>query len=149
MGWDDEFLHSFHIYGKDYGIHYAGGLSFSDDPSSVCLEDFEFDPGDRFTYTYNFFDYWLNDIRIETIVNQSEESCLVPLCKGGKRKLCEAPYDQLDERTALAKLLEKIVYPDKSTTVGDIRSLIEDFKAVRYDRRSINKNLKEAFENKL
>ncbi len=26
MGWDDEYLHQFHIEGKDYGISYDGGL---------------------------------------------------------------------------------------------------------------------------
>ncbi len=50
MGWDDEYLHCFHIYGKDYGIAYEGGLSFSDDPHDVTLDDFTFDIGDRFTY---------------------------------------------------------------------------------------------------
>ncbi|MCP5014430.1 MAG: plasmid pRiA4b ORF-3 family protein [Ketobacter sp.] len=67
MGWDDEYLHRFHIYGKDYGIAYEGGISFSDDPRIVYLDDFNFDPGDRFTYTYNFFDDWLCDVRVEQI----------------------------------------------------------------------------------
>ncbi|MCF6250083.1 MAG: plasmid pRiA4b ORF-3 family protein [Methylococcaceae bacterium] len=30
FGWDDDHLHRFHIYGKDYGIAYLGDLSFSD-----------------------------------------------------------------------------------------------------------------------
>ena len=54
MGWDEEYLHQFYIYGKDYGISYAGGFIFSDDASLVRLDDFDFDAGDRFTYTYNF-----------------------------------------------------------------------------------------------
>ncbi len=32
FGWDNDHLHRFHIYGKDYGIAYLGGTSFSDDP---------------------------------------------------------------------------------------------------------------------
>ena len=67
-GWDDDQLHCIHIYGKDYGIGYAGGLSFSDDAHLVYLDDFDFDIGDRFTYEYNFFEHWLHDIRIPPCV---------------------------------------------------------------------------------
>ena len=56
MDWDDEYLHCFHIYGKDYGISYEVSLFFSDDPYVIYLEDFGFDIGERFTYTYNFYD---------------------------------------------------------------------------------------------
>jgi len=37
FGWDDDHLHRFHIYGKDYGIAYVGGLSFSDNPYTLYL----------------------------------------------------------------------------------------------------------------
>ncbi len=66
-GWDDDHLHLFHIYGKDYGIPYVGGMAFSDDPNFVHIDDFEFDIGDRLVYEYNFFEHWLHDIRIEAI----------------------------------------------------------------------------------
>ncbi len=35
FNWDNEHLHRFHIYGKDYGVAYAGGLSYSDDTHSA------------------------------------------------------------------------------------------------------------------
>lgn len=28
--WDNDYLHQFHIYGKDYGIGYVGGILFRD-----------------------------------------------------------------------------------------------------------------------
>ncbi|MCL8160165.1 plasmid pRiA4b ORF-3 family protein [Enterobacter hormaechei] len=28
QGWGDDHLHQFHIYGKDYGISYEGGIGF-------------------------------------------------------------------------------------------------------------------------
>jgi hypothetical protein len=68
FGWDDEYLHQFHIYGKDYGKCYDGGLMFSDNAHKVYLNDFEFDTGDKFRYEYNFFEFWTIDIRIENIV---------------------------------------------------------------------------------
>ncbi len=30
QGWGDDHLHQFHIYGKDYGISYEGGIGFVD-----------------------------------------------------------------------------------------------------------------------
>jgi len=39
-----------HIYGKDYGISYEGGVGFPDNPFRVVIDDFAFDVGDRFTY---------------------------------------------------------------------------------------------------
>ncbi|NHB98171.1 plasmid pRiA4b ORF-3 family protein [Photorhabdus stackebrandtii] len=58
QGWHGDHLHQFHIYGKDYGISYSGGIAFSDNPYKITLDDFEFDAGDRFTYEYNFFENW-------------------------------------------------------------------------------------------
>ncbi len=55
MGWDNEYLHSFHIYGEDYGIAYEGSMAFSHNPHQVFIDTFGFDAGDRFTYTLNFF----------------------------------------------------------------------------------------------
>lgn len=53
--WDNDHLHQFHLYGKDYGITYDGSIDFLDNPFLVVIDDFEFDIGDCFTYEYNFF----------------------------------------------------------------------------------------------
>ncbi len=71
QGWGDDHLHQFHIYGKDYGISYEGGIGFVDNPFRVVIDDFAFDAGDRFTYEYNFFEHWLHDIRVEAIYENS------------------------------------------------------------------------------
>ena len=55
--WDNDYLHQFHIHGKDFGISYIGGIIFSDNPHKVYLNDFGFDIGDKFTYEYNFFEH--------------------------------------------------------------------------------------------
>jgi hypothetical protein len=59
MGWDDDHLHCFHIYGEDYGIAYEGDMSFTHNACQVFLHNFGFDVGDRFTYTYDFTTCWL------------------------------------------------------------------------------------------
>jgi hypothetical protein len=68
-GWNDFSLHKFHIYGKDYGINYIGGVHYPNDVYAVCLEDFNFEIGDKFTYEYNFFKHIIHDIRIEKSKN--------------------------------------------------------------------------------
>ena len=47
--WDDEHLHQFHIYGKNYGISYLGGIAFADNAYKIFFDDFNFDTGDKFT----------------------------------------------------------------------------------------------------
>ena len=57
MSWENDHLHCFHIYGEDYGIKYDGGMDFTHNARQVFLDDFGFDVGDRFTYTYDFTTY--------------------------------------------------------------------------------------------
>ena len=73
MGWDDDHLHKFRIYGQEYGIYYPGGKLYSDDPDDVHIDRFDFEPGDRFhRTTYNFIDNLVHDIRVESIVHLDE-----------------------------------------------------------------------------
>lgn len=121
MVWDNEYLHCFHIFGKDYGIAYEGGLSFSDIPRAVTLDDFGFDSGDRFSYAYNFFDYWLCDIRIEAI--QIKKESIFPFCTGGQgRWINNKPCYSGDEALALVDVLDSIFNGDESTTTRAVYS---------------------------
>ena len=83
MGWENIHLHCFRIYGKDYGICYSGGLSFSDDPRKVQLGEFEFRSGDKFYYDYNFNVSWKHQIRVEKVLNP-EANRFYPVCLTGK-----------------------------------------------------------------
>lgn len=86
MGWDKE-LRCFHIYSKDYGIAYEGGMSFSDNPYDIKLDNFTFNIGDCFTYCYNSYDHWLCDIRIEDIQLNDESTTL--FCTAGQRSFSQ------------------------------------------------------------
>ena len=127
MGWENDYLHCFHIYGQDYGIAYEGGMSFSDNPRTVCLDDFAFDPGDRFTYTYNFFDEWLCDIRVEQTERGVAPTSFLPQCLSGNPR---QGFEKVDEYEALFRVLDTVAKLDPSTTVGEIRGLIEDYEAI-------------------
>lgn len=133
QGWGDDYLHQFHIYGKDYGISYEGGISFPDNPFRVVIDDFAFDAGDRFTYEYNFFEHWLHDVRVEAI---HEDSTLkTPFCMSGHGMPGATAADEADKMLAF---LEAIINADDAATVGDIRPFIDDLDAVRYPGCSID-----------
>ena len=104
-GWDDENLHQFHIYGKDYGINYDGGLGYSDNAHKVYLDDFAFDAGDKFSYEYNFFEHWMHDIRVEKIEESVENGGLVYCTKGSGM----FGANKSDEIKLMAKLLNLLL----------------------------------------
>ncbi len=142
MGWENDYLHCFHIYGKDYGIAYEGGMSFSDNPRRVCLDDFSFDSGDRFTYTYNFFEDWICDIRVEQIKRDVAHTGHLPHCLSGNRR---QGFEKVDEYEALFCVLDTVAKIDDSTTVGEIRALIDNYEATRFNRTIINRAFSSAF----
>ena len=37
--WDDDHLHQFHIYSKDYGITYDGSIGFPDNPFQIVIDE--------------------------------------------------------------------------------------------------------------
>src|SRR2546427_5922984 len=84
FGWSDEHLHRFVVHGREYGISYAGVLSFRDDPHEVRLADLGLRAGERFLYEYNFTDGWEHDVRVEQIL-PLETTRPYPVCTGGRR----------------------------------------------------------------
>ncbi|MGD9108311.1 MAG: plasmid pRiA4b ORF-3 family protein [Gammaproteobacteria bacterium] len=138
--WDNEYLHQFHIYGKDYGISYCGGISFADDAHSIYIDDFEFDVGDKFTYEYNFFEHNLVDIRIENIkeitslVTQKNDA----YCISGAGIPGVDKYAKMDVELKILRFLTK---PRQLIKVEHIRVLVEELNAVSFNRKKINLHL--------
>ncbi len=140
MGWDDDHLHKFRIYGKEYGIHYPGGAFYSDDPNDVRIDDYEFEPEDRFIYTYNYFHNLVHDIRVESMVH-FDESDWVPDCIGGNRLTDrdswsppELPFDSVDsvEDLSVSKLIERLTF------------INENCKPPVFSRHAVNQRLVDA-----
>ena len=100
LGWRDEHLHRFVIHGREYGISYAGGLSFPDDPSEIRLADLGLRVGERFLYDYDLADGWRHDIRVEGFL-PLEARCY-PVCTGGRRAVppedCGGPWALMELR---------------------------------------------------
>ena len=82
MGWENWHLHSFKLWGKEYGIPYAGGIYFADDARRVHLGDFAWRVNDKFTY--DFGDYWQHQVRVEKLLPPTAlVAC--PVCVSGRR----------------------------------------------------------------
>lgn len=84
MGWLDDHLHRFLIYGKEYGVYQPGGIVFADDPERIKLCDFRFRLGEYFFYEYDFTSWWKHRIQLEKILELNPKR-VYPLCIGGKR----------------------------------------------------------------
>ncbi|MEM1152528.1 MAG: plasmid pRiA4b ORF-3 family protein [Pseudomonadota bacterium] len=86
MGWDDDYVHHIHIHihihihGVDHGIHKSGCNPFRYYPEEVFIDDFEFEVGDRFSYTYNYSEFWVCQFGIEVIDQRTKA---LPYCLGG------------------------------------------------------------------
>lgn len=112
--WSDSHLHRFVIHGKDYGIAYIGGMSFSDDPKRVRLADFGFRLNERFFYEYDFDDLWRHEIRLEQIVTFDPTQCY-PRCTGGRRAAppeeCGGPqaFLALRQRFSIFHSMERVL----------------------------------------
>ena len=84
MNWQNAHLHRFHIRGRDYGVHYHGGIAFADDARAVRLGDLGLRSRDRFVYEYDLGDPWEHRIQLERRV-PAEPRKRYPQCTDGQR----------------------------------------------------------------
>jgi hypothetical protein len=147
------------VHGRQYGISYAGGLSFRDDPHEVLLADLGFRAGERFLYEYDFTDGWRHDVRVEAIL-PLETTRPYPVCTGGRRAVppedCGGPWGfmELQQHHAPFRLAERLVEIiesafSRSDDVDDLRDELEELRPWigldRFDRRAANQRLAEHF----
>jgi hypothetical protein len=84
----------------------------------------------------------LCDIRVEAIEQTSKQT---PQCVGGSGRQGDSRYYKTDEIIAMFEFLDRVAAANETTTVGDIRTEIEHYEAVRFSRQAVNKQLKESF----
>lgn len=160
MGWSDSHLHKFEIWGKEYGLYYEGGISFSDDATEVYLQDFQFRINETFAYEYNFFDHWEHEIRLEKILPFNSKK-LYPFCMGGNYVCppedCGGPlsFMKLRDHYSIWKIEEKLLEAIEQYKVAkDWDFLQENVEELQYwavcnkfDRQKINLQLQRYFSN--
>jgi hypothetical protein len=166
FGWSDEHLHCFRIHGKEYGIPHVGGMSFSDDATTVRLAGFRLRARERFFYDYDFYDHWVHEIRVEQIL-PLDPIGTYPLCTGGARAAppedCGGAWaylQQLDHHTyhfpyeaaeVVVTALERFLRSGEERALGDRDELREafaqleayqEFKPNHFTRRGVNTQLR-------
>ena len=134
--WQDEHLHDFHIFGKDYG---DGGA----DTRAAILSQFRLRKGERFRYIYDYYAYWVCDIRLEAVLPVDAKRSY-PVCTGGKnaspsenfedvqaymthidRHLYDLPVEAI---SVVANALKIIAQTDSDASVQEV---LGDLKAIR------------------
>ena len=149
--WSDSHLHRFVIHGKDYGIAYAGGISFSDDPKRVRLADFGFRINERFFYEYDCYDLWRHELRLEQIV-PFEPTQRYPRCTGGGRAAppedCGGPqaFLALRQRFSLFHISGRLLHlVEQTEDIYDPQAELDTLRywlgVDRFDRRRLNCDL--------
>jgi Plasmid pRiA4b ORF-3-like protein len=158
LGWSDSHLHRFRIYARDFGVYRSGGPMFDEVAHKVLLASFRFRPGERFLYEYDFGDGWQHDLRLEQILPVDPER-IYPFCIGGKRSVppedCGGPFQfvRLSQQHSLMsgwnllmELKEAVQAEDSDAVEGqleEIRELLPWLKLNHFDRRAVNRRLKQ------
>jgi len=144
--YDEDPLHQFRIYAKDYEIFGNQCVDRSDNLCHAVIDDFKFNVGDRFIYTsfteleIGFMRNRLYDIRIESIEEQSLRKKL-PFCIGGDGMPGVRKYEYTLKMLDVLKII--VDEKDTTTTVGEVRRQINALDALRLNRKKVNKTLTE------
>ena len=148
FGWEDIHLHRFQIHGREYGLNRDGGAFFSSDARQVHLCDLGLRRLERFTYEYDFGDYWLHDLRIEVIL-PVESRKTYPSCVAGK---CAAPPEDCGGAGAFMANRWRYSAVSNGMSGEDREELFEElddeeweierrYDPNRFDRRQVNRAL--------
>src|SRR5271157_5158876 len=84
MGWTDSHLHEFRSGGISYGDTSMDTGREMKNEKSVSLSKLVSGEKERFSYIYDWGDYWEHEILVEKIL-PSQERAKYPVCLGGKR----------------------------------------------------------------
>lgn len=158
MNWDDYHLHHFLIRSKRYGIAQIGSFGFMDDADRVRLGDFAFRPKEKFLYSYNYYDDWQLEIRLEERLPLDGQKSY-PVCIDGKRA---APLDddggprrfmEFRQKYSLWEIGERLLEilddddlaENRDYYVGEVSTYYRWLNLDRIDRRGINQRLQTFF----
>ena len=151
FGWSDLHLHRFDHRCRDYGIHHVGGPWFTADARTVRLTDLHLRPRERFTYTYDFGDGWVHEIRLEQ-TRPVDPRRSYPWCSGGAHggppEDCGGPWAYMAQRQRYTPFFvaEQVREMLREGTLADYREEIGEMcrwlECERLDRRAINRRLR-------
>lgn len=109
MGWENQHLHCFRIFGKQYGISYAGGMEFQNDARKVVLSDLGLRVKDVFFYDYDFYADWRHHIRVEKVL-EPEAGTYYPKCIAGENACPPENISDIETFTEIRELYDSPFY---------------------------------------
>ena len=160
FGWSGDHLHRFLIHGKQYGVAYLDGITFRGDPRRIKLSDLGLRVKEKLLYEYDFNDQWRHLIRVEAILPM-EPDRFYPICISGKRA---APPEDGGGRWAFMErrdevrcdVWERFWRLKEDVEAGDMEAVREQIESIdsmrewltldRFDRRAVNRRLKQDVE---
>lgn len=136
-----------------YSSMFAPTLPWSD-AYQVPLDRFYFRPGEKFVYTYNYYDDWQLEIRLEERLPLDSQKNY-PLCVAGKRA---APLDddggpwrfmEFRQKYSIWEISERLleIFDDEDLAenrdyyMGEVSNYYRWLNLDRFDRREINQRL--------
>lgn len=141
MGWEDFHLHRFLIHGKNYGNEDANYVVHYDAPGKPTLEDFAFEPDEKFLYKYDFINWWVHEVRVEKTLPFDAKKTY-PVCIGGKRA---CPPEDCGGPWAYQELLHARWNPFHDDHYAARQILGIHFDTEKFDRRRANAQLRQQF----
>lgn len=107
MGWQDLHLHSFDVYGVQYGPpDPVGELPVRDELDARL--DAVVGKGDSFRYTYDFGDWWEHEVAVEDLFGAEPDESY-PACVDGARA---CPPEDVGGPTGYRELLAALADPE-------------------------------------
>jgi Plasmid pRiA4b ORF-3-like protein len=154
MRWGNWHLHSFKLWGKEYGMPYTGGRYFADDARRVHLGDFPWRVNDKFTYTYDFGDYWQHHVRVEKVLPPTALSAH-PVCVNGRRACPPEEvggpegYNQrtLDQFSWSFEAVDRLL-AGENIFEDDVPTWFWNYRPEHFDREQVNQKLAKVYQLK-
>ena len=158
FGWSDFHLHRFRIRGQDYSVGQTIVTDLDINGDEIKLVDFRFRVNERFLYEYDFGDWWQHEVRIERRL-PFEKKRIYPVCIGGKRagppEDCGGPLAFMERRDESPweayELLQRLSEDVKNRDTGSIQSHMESIRSLlewltldRFDRKKVNRRLRQS-----
>jgi hypothetical protein len=127
LGWQGYHLHSFEIDGEQYGEPDPLGELELADELDVRL-DAVASEGSRFTYVYDFGDWWEHEVLVERVTPADPDE-RYPVCVGGERA---GPPEDVGGAGGYADLLAVLADPAKPDPAG-FRDWLTEFDPDRWN----------------
>jgi hypothetical protein len=137
MGWTDSHLHEFLIDGLRYGNR--SGETDEDMENEKSFKLSQVVPGEKakFSYIYDWGDYWDHQILVEKIVTRDEDVAY-PVCLAGKRA---CPPEDCGGPPGYGELLEILGDPSHPEHEERFNWLPGDFDSEKFDAEAVNRVL--------